>query len=154
MLYFANFAQLKKCAISFFANNFRSMGRTDMLYTPINWIFQAGHFDDVCYKTVRPVFRKLFAIQKWKNAQKLLRPFDDKNLKKIDFYVWYLKRTALKNVDWQWNRYLKILIFGEVMDKKVPKNGQNWLKYLILLKIQNQFIQFPQNTAKWNVHQS
>ena len=21
----------------------------------------------------------------------------------IDFYVWYLKRTALKNVDWKWN---------------------------------------------------
>ena len=43
-------------------------------------------------------------------------PFDDKNLKKIDFHVWYLKRTALKNVDWQWNRCLKILIFVEVMD--------------------------------------
>ena len=40
----------------------------------------------------------------------------EKNMKKIDFYVWYLKRTALKNVDWQWNRFLKILIFGEVMD--------------------------------------
>ena len=49
-------------------------------------------------------------------------PFGEKNLKKIDFYVWYLKRTALKNVDWQWNRFLKILIFGEVMDQKVQKN--------------------------------
>ena len=49
-------------------------------------------------------------------------PFGEKNLKKIDFYVWYLKRTALNNVDWQWNRFLKILIFGEVMDQKVPKN--------------------------------
>ena len=43
-------------------------------------------------------------------------PLDEKNLKKIDFYVWYLKRTALKNVDWKWNRFLKILIFVEVMD--------------------------------------
>ena len=43
-------------------------------------------------------------------------PFGEKNLKKIDFHVWYLKRTALKNVDWQWNRFLKILISGEVMD--------------------------------------
>ena len=25
-------------------------------------------------------------------------PFGEKNLKKIDFHVWYLKRTALKNV--------------------------------------------------------
>ena len=81
-------------------------------------------------------------------------PFGEKNLKKIDFYVWYLKRTALKNVDWQWNRYLKILIFGEVMDKKVPKNGQNCLKYLILLQFQIQFIQFPQKTAKGEDHQS
>ena len=31
--------------------------------------------------------------------------FGEKNMKKIDFYVWYLKRTALKNVDWQWNRF-------------------------------------------------
>ena len=43
-------------------------------------------------------------------------PLDEKNLKKIDFYVWYIKRTALKNVDWKWNRFLKILIFMEVMD--------------------------------------
>ena len=27
--------------------------------------------------------------------------FGEKNMKKIDFYVRYLKRTALKNVDWQ-----------------------------------------------------
>ena len=53
-------------------------------------------------------------------------PFGEKNLKKIDFHVWYLKRTALKNVDWQWNRFLKILIFGEVMDQKVPKNRHFW----------------------------
>ena len=46
-------------------------------------------------------------------------------MKKIDFYVWYLKRTALKNVDWKWNRILKILIFVEVMDRKVPKNVEN-----------------------------
>ena len=52
-------------------------------------------------------------------------PLDEKNLKKIDFYVWYIKRTALKNVDWKWNRFLKILIFVEVMDQKVPKNAQN-----------------------------
>ena len=47
-------------------------------------------------------------------------PLDEKYLKKLDFYVWYLKRTALKNVDWKWNRFLKILIFVEVMDRKVP----------------------------------
>ena len=45
-----------------------------------------------------------------------------KKSEKIDFYVWYLERTALKNVDWKWNRFLKILIFMEVMDLKVPKN--------------------------------
>ena len=32
-------------------------------------------------------------------------PFGEKNMKKIDFYVWYLKRTPLKNVDWQWNLF-------------------------------------------------
>ena len=59
-------------------------------------------------------------------------PFGEENLKKIDFYVWYLKRTALKNVDWQWNRFLKILIFGEVMDQKVL---EKWLKSPKLLKM-------------------
>ena len=39
-----------------------------------------------------------------------------KKSEKIDFYVWYIKRTALKNVDWKWNRFLKILILVEVMD--------------------------------------
>ena len=41
------------------------------------------------------------------------RAFDEKSMKKMDFYVWYLKRTVLKNVDRQFNRFLKILIFGD-----------------------------------------
>ena len=71
-----------------------------------------------------PFFCKLphfGSIPFWNSEKSKGGPFGEKNMKKIDFYVWYLKRTALKNVDWQWNRFLKILIFGEVMDQKVPK---------------------------------
>ena len=38
-----------------------------------------------------------------------------KKMKKLDFHVWYIKRTALKNLDWEWNRFSKILVFVEVI---------------------------------------
>ena len=34
-----------------------------------------------------------------------------KKSEKIDFYVWYLKRTALKNVDWRWNQFFENIDF-------------------------------------------
>ena len=63
---FRKFCAIKKMRNFFFANNFKSMCLTDMLCTPIDWIFQAGHFD-ISYKTVRPVFRKFCAIKKMRN---------------------------------------------------------------------------------------
>ena len=82
-----------------------------------------------------PLFCKLShfgRIPLWNSEKSKGGPFGEKNMKKIDFYVWYLKRTALENADWQWNWFLKILIFGEVMDQKVLKK---WLKSPKLLKM-------------------
>ena len=84
-----------------------------------------------------------FSIKVFKNQRG--GPLDEKNLKEIDFYVWYLKRTALKNVDWMWNRFLKILIFGEVMDQIVPKIGISAI--LVILAIFRHYLvhNFPKN---------
>ena len=100
--------------LPFFKIYFQNYGSWGKWLTVLHWI--QNSFPFFCKL---PHFGR---IPFWNSEKSKGGPFGEKNMKKIDFYVWYLKRTALKNVDWQWNRFLKILIFGGFMDQKVPKN--------------------------------
>ena len=75
-------------------------------------------------------------------------PLDEKNLKKIDFYVWYIKRTALKNVDWLWNGFWKYWFLGKLWTKTYQKIAKMlkmpFFQYFLVHNFpKNQYFQKP-----------